>query len=368
MLWFIAACLIPSFVVSCAVTGLMRWFSPRVGLIDHPAARKVHSTPTPLGGGLGIVCGFLLTTMAAYGAVWWIQRQPTLPEWLPAELQPHLAGVLSRSGELWKLIAAGILVATMGLLDDLRPLPWQPRLLLQLGVAVGLAAGGIRATVFVSQPWIGFILTVLWIGVLINAFNFLDNMDALSSGIGLIASLIFASVMLTAVAEPRWFVGGVLLVLAGSIAGFMCHNWPPARIFMGDSGSMFLGVMLSSLTLMGTFYDAGQSSKSVILAPLCVLAVPLYDFTSVMLIRLSQGRSPFQPDKSHFSHRLVELGLSRKHAVLTVHLCTITTGLGALLLYHVQGWSGAILVLSLVLCVLAIIAILETVGRRDSKP
>ena len=272
---------------------------------------------------------------------------------------------MARAGEFWKLAIAGVVVATMGFLDDYRPLPWQPRLLMQLGIAVGLASCGFRATVFASQPWIGFVLTVLWIGVLINAFNFLDNMDALSSGIGLIASVIFASVMLTSTADPKWFVGGVLLVLAGSIMGFLCHNWPPARIFMGDAGSMFIGLMLAALTLHGTFYDAKQSTRSVILAPLCVLAVPLYDFTSVMLIRLSQGRSPFQADKSHFSHRLVELGLSRKYAVLTVHLCTITTGIGALLLYRVQDWTGAILVVALVLCVLAVIAILETVGRRE---
>lgn len=367
MLWFLAACLIPSFLVSCGVTAFMRWFSPRIGLIDQPAARKVHTTPTPLGGGLGIVAGFLVTTISAYAAVWWLQRQPALPAWFPEELAPHLSGVLTRAGDLWKLVAAGVLIATMGFLDDYRPLPWQPRLFLQLGVGVALASTGIRATVFATQPWIGFVLTVLWIGVLINSFNFLDNMDALSSGIGLIASTVFAAVMLTSTAEPRWFVGGVLLVLVGSISGFLVHNWPPAKIFMGDAGSMFIGLMLASLTLMGTFYDAGQSSRSVILAPLCVLAVPLYDFTSVMLIRLSQGRSPFQPDKSHFSHRLVELGLSRKYAVLTVHLCTITTGLGALLLYRVQGWTGALLVIAMVLCVLAVIAILETVGRRE-KP
>lgn len=367
MLWFLAACLIPSFLVSCGVTAFMRWFSPRIGLIDQPAARKVHTTPTPLGGGLGIVAGFLITTVGAYVAVWWLHRQPVLPAWFPEELAPHLSGVLARAGDLWKLVAAGVLIATMGFLDDFRPLPWQPRLFLQLGVSLALALGGVRATVFATQPWIGFVLTVLWIGVLINSFNFLDNMDALSSGIGLIAATVFAAVMLTSGAEPRWFVGGVLLVLVGSISGFLVHNWPPAKIFMGDAGSMFIGLMLASLTLMGTFYDAGQSSRSVILAPLCVLAVPLYDFTSVMLIRLSQGRSPFQPDKSHFSHRLVELGLSRKHAVLTVHLCTITTGLGALLLYRVHDWTGALLVIALVLCVLAVIAILETVGRRE-KP
>jgi UDP-GlcNAc:undecaprenyl-phosphate/decaprenyl-phosphate GlcNAc-1-phosphate transferase len=365
VLWFLAACLLPSFVVSCCVTGFMRWFSPRIGLIDQPAARKVHTTPTPLGGGVGIVAGFLLTTIAAQVAVWWLLSLPQLPEWFPEELRPHLTGVVSRGGDFWKLVVAGLLIATMGFLDDYRPLPWQPRLGIQLGVAIALASGGIRATVFASQPWIGFVLTVLWIVVLINAFNFLDNMDALSSGIGLIASSMFACVMLTSTAEPKWFVGGVLLVLAGSIAGFLWHNWPPARIFMGDAGSMFIGLMLASLTLSGTFYDPKQSTRSVILAPLCVLAVPLYDFTSVMLIRLSQGRSPFQADKSHFSHRLVELGLNRKYAVLTVHLCTITTGLGALLLYRVQDWTGAILILTMVLCVLAVIAILETVGRRE---
>jgi UDP-GlcNAc:undecaprenyl-phosphate GlcNAc-1-phosphate transferase len=95
-----------------------------------------------------------------------------------------------------------------------------------------------------------------------------------------------------------------------------------------------------------------------------VLAVPLYDFCSVVLIRLSQGRSPFHADKSHFSHRLVELGLSRHRAVLTIHLVTLTTGLGGLLLYQVRGWIGAGLVVGLIGCVLAIIAILETAGRR----
>lgn len=343
----------------------MRWLSPRIGLIDQPAARKVHTTPTPLGGGVGIVVGFLVSTAAAQACVWWLLRQPELPAWFPIELGAHLPGVMARTREFWILVAAGTVIATMGFWDDFRPLPWQPRLLIQLGIAIALAASGYRATVFASQPWIGFLLTVLWIGILINAFNFLDNMDALSSGIGLISSVVFAAVMLTSSAEPRWFVGGVLLVLAGSIAGFLCHNWPPAHIFMGDAGSMFIGLMLASLTLLGTFYDPGQSTRSVILAPLCVLAVPLYDFLSVMWIRLSQGRSPFQPDKSHFSHRLVELGLSRKYAVMTVHLCTITTGLAAMLLYRVQDWTGAILVFVLVLCVLLLIAILETVGRRE---
>jgi UDP-GlcNAc:undecaprenyl-phosphate/decaprenyl-phosphate GlcNAc-1-phosphate transferase len=208
--------------------------------------------------------------------------------------------------------------------------------------------------------------------VLINAFNFLDNMDGLSSGIALIAALIFAAIMLTSLSEPRWLVAGVLLILAGSLLGFLCHNWPPAKIFMGDTGSYFIGLLLASMTLLGTFFEhegEAQHGRHVILAPLCVLAVPLYDFATVLIIRLLEGRSPFQPDKSHFSHRLVQLGLKPKHAVMTVHLATLTTGLGALLLYRVADWSSACLVIALILCVLAIIAILETVGRegRESR-
>ena len=156
-----------------------------------------------------------------------------------------------------------------------------------------------------------------------------------------------------------------MLVLAGSLAAFLCHNWPPARIFMGDSGSYFIGLFLACTTILGTFYEQ-DGNRHVILAPLCILAVPLYDFCSVMLIRTSERRSPFHPDKSHFSHRLVELGLQPRHAVLTIHLATLTTGLGALLLYQVSDWSGAFLVVALIASVLAIIAILETVGRRNN--
>jgi UDP-GlcNAc:undecaprenyl-phosphate/decaprenyl-phosphate GlcNAc-1-phosphate transferase len=126
---------------------------------------------------------------------------------------------------------------------------------------------------------------------------------------------------------------------------------------------------MACLTVLGTFYEQGESngSRHTIAAPLCVLAVPLYDFITVLTIRLWQGRSPFHPDKSHFSHRLVDLGLKPKYAVLTVHLATLTTGLGALVLYRVDGWWGAGLILALVGCVLAIVAILESAPRRRSK-
>lgn len=367
MIWFVAACVVPACLVSWGVTALMRVVAPRVGLVDQPAARKVHSVPTPLGGGLGIYCGFVIPVLIAQGAASWLWDVQPPPGWLPAEMTALLPGLLERGREVWLLVGAGTLLTAMGLLDDLRPLPWQPRLLLQFLIAAALAAGGVRATLFVEHPWIGAVLTVLWIVVLINSLNFLDNMDALAGGIGLIVSVIFAVVMLTSTGEPRWLVGGALLLLAGSLGGFLIHNRPPAKIFMGDSGSTFLGMMLASLTVLGTFYDERLPSRHVILAPLCVLAVPLYDTATVLWIRLREGRSPFQPDKCHFSHRLVELGLSRAGAVRTVHLCTLTTGLGALLLYSVPGWTGALVIVTLVLCVLAIINVLETAARRTSN-
>lgn len=365
MLPFLCACALPSFAISIVVTAFVRKRAPGWGLIDQPnPSRKVHKIPTPLGGGIGVWAGVVVTLLLAQASLIIVARLETLPSWLPPGLDVN--GAIERSKQLWTIVGAGTVLAIMGLIDDKRNLPWIPRLLVQLAVAVFVVAMGVRASVFIPLPWIGWVVTVVWIMVLVNSLNFLDNMDGLSPGIGLVASLMFAGVLLGATSEPRWLVGGVMLILAGSIAGFLCFNWPPATIFMGDSGSYFIGMMLACFTITGTFYDSG-SSRHVILAPLCILAVPLYDFCSVMIIRLKEGRSPFHADKSHFSHRLVEIGLHPRNAVLTIHLATMTTGMGALLLYKVDGWSGALMVIALILCVLTIIAILETVGRRSSS-
>ncbi len=367
MFWFLLACFGSAFVISTVMTIVIFRYAPRWGLVDQPAARKVHVTPTPLGGGLAIYLGFLLPMLAAQLVVLLIQTEVISGAWIPDELRVHLDGVTHRSGQLWSLLAAGSVLVFMGLLDDRFGLSWKWRLGVQFLVAFSLVISGVSASLFVSQPLVGQVVSVLWIVALINSLNFLDNMDGLSAGIGLIASVMFASIMLTSVGEPRWLVGGCLVVLAGALAGFLVHNWPPAKIFMGDAGSTFIGLMLASLTILGTFYDESMPQRHVMLAPLCILAIPLYDLCSVILIRLKEGRSPFQPDKKHFSHRLAAIGLSQKHAVMTVHFATITTGLGALLLYQVEGWLGAWLVISLVLCILVIISILEIAPRSKDK-
>ncbi|MBS0266105.1 MAG: undecaprenyl/decaprenyl-phosphate alpha-N-acetylglucosaminyl 1-phosphate transferase [Planctomycetes bacterium] len=364
-MWFlISACAGCGLVVSAVLTSVMRRLAPRIGLIDQPNARKVHVVPTPLGGGIAIAGGVLIPLGLALGLVWGVSAQILPASWIPEALATHLAGVTVRTGQLWTIVLAGVVISILGFIDDRRALSWQPKLLIQFGVAFALIFAGVRATVFVSAPWLGWIITALWIVVLTNSFNFLDNMDGLTGGIGLIAASMFAAIMLVGTGEPHWFVAGFLLILAGSLAGFLLHNWPPAKIFMGDTGSCLVGLWIASMTIVGTFYDYGRTGTHVILAPLCVLAVPLYDFCSVMVIRLSQGRSPFHADKSHFSHRLVELGMSRKQAVMTIHLVTLTTGLGGLLLYFVNGWPGALLVMLMEVCLLAVIAILETAGRQ----
>jgi UDP-GlcNAc:undecaprenyl-phosphate GlcNAc-1-phosphate transferase len=156
------------------------------------------------------------------------------------------------------------------------------------------------------------------------------------------------------------------LVLVGSLLGFLWHNRPPAKIFMGDSGAYFIGFMIAAATLLASYTGYRSATRHAILAPLFVMAVPLYDMLSVIIIRLASGRSPFAADKNHYSHRLVELGLTQPQAVLTVYLTTAACGLGALVLHRVDQ-TGAVLVALQVGCLLGLIGILETTARRTIK-
>jgi UDP-GlcNAc:undecaprenyl-phosphate GlcNAc-1-phosphate transferase len=158
----------------------------------------------------------------------------------------------------------------------------------------------------------------------------------------------------------------MLAVLVGALLGFLWHNRPPARIFMGDSGAYFLGFLLAAGTLLASYTGYATPRRHAILAPVVVMAVPLYDMLSVIVIRLRSGRSPFAADKNHFSHRLVDLGLTPAQAVLTVYLATAACGLAALLLHRVDT-MGAVLLVLLVACLLGLIAILETTARRTIR-
>ncbi|WDQ18812.1 MraY family glycosyltransferase [Rhodopirellula sp. P2] len=385
-------------VFSWLVLFPIRKYAAQLGLLDRPGGHSSHTVPTPLGGGLGIYFGILGTVALATLAAALLHDPEAVPAWItslrdltspaivPTEwwdaAMLHAPGVWSRCGDVWWLILAGTILVALGLADDRFGLPVGFRLGVQFGLAAAVVWGlNIELSLFIDGGWLTKLLSVVWIVAVINSFNMLDNMDMLSSGVAAIIAVSMALVMLTipdpGTDRPQLLVASLLLVVAGALIGFLFHNRPPARIFMGDGGSYLVGFLIAVGMLMATFAagDSGDGSVAgwvgsrphAVLAPLCAMAVPLYDMTTVIWIRIRQGRSPFQGDHSHLSHRLVDLGLSRTGAVATIHLITATCGLSALLLAHVGAWQ-AIAVLGIVMCLLTLVGILEsTQWRRPDK-
>ncbi|MBN2217860.1 MAG: undecaprenyl/decaprenyl-phosphate alpha-N-acetylglucosaminyl 1-phosphate transferase, partial [Pirellulales bacterium] len=339
MTWLIVGALVSSVLVAWAAGWAMRRWAPPLGLVDRPGRHKTHQQPMPTAGGLAIWLGVVGPLAAGTLVLRMIAGMAEPPAWLPAFVAPHLAGLAEQSPRLWSMLAGGTVLVVLGLIDDRRGLPWWVRIIVQTIVAVAMVLLGWRLSLFIDVAWLTFVLSVLWIVGLVNSFNMLDNMDGLSAGTAAIAAAILAAVMLMVpdprTAQPQLFVGGFLLVVVGSLVGFLYHNRPPARLFMGDAGSYLVGYLLAMATLSATFAGSDLPDHAI-LAPLCVLAVPLYDTVTVVWIRLWEGRSPFEGDQCHFSHRLVALGMSRKQAVLTIYLATATCGLGSLLLYQVD--------------------------------
>jgi UDP-GlcNAc:undecaprenyl-phosphate GlcNAc-1-phosphate transferase len=369
--WLIAGAVLPSFAVCWSAAWLVRWFGPRLGLVDRPGERKIHTEPMPTAGGLAIWLGVVLPLAAGYAALWLFgafrsEFSGAGVAFLSQEIVDQIPGLVDKADELWTMLAGGTVLMLLGLADDRFGVPWPVRLGVQIAVAVVMVQLGWTVTLIHDMPPVNAVIAVVWIVGLVNSLNMLDNMDGLSAGVAAIASAMLAAVMLLypdpMTNQPQLFVGGFLLVLVGALLGFLWHNFRPARLFMGDAGSYLVGYLLAMATLSATFGGEGVPGHAV-LAPLCVLAVPIYDTTTVVLIRLRQGRSPFVGDKSHFSHRLVELGMSPTRAVLTIYLATATCGLGALLLHQVKA-TGACIILLLVGCTLVLVGILETAGRR----
>jgi UDP-GlcNAc:undecaprenyl-phosphate GlcNAc-1-phosphate transferase len=356
----------PLLVTALAIPSIKR-LAWRLDLVDRPGsgAHKSHERPIPYGGGLSIFLGLAVALALVSSA--WVQALLAESEsawglgllFLVREWSRHLSW-------LSFLLAGGLGLLFVGLLDDWRGLPPLPRFVVQLAVIAALVASvpACRLALFPGFPFLDLALTVLWIGAMTNAFNFLDNMDGLSAGIAAIA-LVFLSFMALLSGEPALAVPG--LALFGALCGFLLYNLPPASIFMGDAGGLFLGfftssmaVVLSQTTAHATLYSGLQ------LAPLLVLSVPVYDFLSVNLIRLRNGAPPWRGDKNHVSHRLVRLGLSRRNAVLAMYLATLLTGLPALLDLRPGGRVEWLLAVPAFLAVVALID--HRVYRRPPLP
>ena len=353
--------LVGSFALSAVLTAAVKNVAPRAGFVAHPAADRYHQAIVPLGGGIAIFATLAVFITAAAAAIG-LLFVPGHFGWLTERANIDPADFLGKTGQLAVILLCLVILFAVGLWDDKKHLGPFFKLAVQFAVAVVAAAfGDVRVEFFIANRVITSVLSAVWIVLIINAFNFLDNMDGAATGIAAIASCILFT---AAAMSGQIFVGGLALVFIGTLLGFLVFNFPPAKIFMGDAGSLVVGFVVALLTLRTTYYHEAQSGQwYAVFMPLVVMAVPLYDSISVTLLRISQGKSPFIGDTQHFSHRLKRHGLTDTQTVLTLYLATLCTGLGATFLSQVN-LAGAILIFVQTIMVLVIIAIFETTAKK----
>ncbi|MHC4646571.1 MAG: MraY family glycosyltransferase [Planctomycetota bacterium] len=359
-----AVFLVGSFMLSLTLTGLVRVFGQRVGFVSRPAGDRFSEKTVPLGGGIAIFATLAIVIISAAASVG-ILLVPGRLGWVAERAGVRPADFLAKTGQLVTIMVCTSVLFALGLWDDRKRLRPLLKLAVQFAAAFAAAAfAETRVEFFIENRIVTSLLSAVWIVLIINAFNFLDNMDGLSAGMAVIASCILFT---AAAISGQVFVGGLAIVFIGTLLGFLAFNFPPAKIFMGDAGSLVVGFFVAILTLRTTYYHEAQSGAWYpVLLPAVVMAVPLYDFVSVTLLRISQGKSPFVGDTQHFSHRMKKHGLTDTQTVLTLYLATLCTGLGATFLYQVN-LAGAILILIQTLMILAIIAVFETTAGND-KP
>ena len=363
----ILALTVVSFLISWVCTSMIKRLAPVIGFVDKPGGRKIHANPKPLGGGIAIFLGFALPVIVGLAIVHF--TEPTnlaaaLTKGHQSDLYAYWSGIRARTPAVLALVGAAFLMHVLGLLDDVRALGPFLKLFVQLAVTTGLVLMVPELRAF-SLPQLGvgaapaIIVTIIWIAAITNAFNFLDNMDGLSAGVAAVSAAAF---LVTTLLIDQWFVAAAMALLLGALLGFLCFNFSPATIFMGDSGSLIIGLILGALTVRTASLKPGQTLGAgwySLFAPVIVLAVPLYDLIVVSFIRLSRGKSPFVGDTNHFSHRLVARGMSRRTAVLCLYLVSAATAIAAIILPYSPTWYVSVLIFVQTLLILGVVMLLE---------
>jgi len=311
MNWPLELVVLIAVVISLAATFLARSAALRFRWLDQPSHRKVHANPIPLLGGVAMYTAFVLSVLVT-------NSQTVLKEG---------AAVL----------VGATLLLVVGAIDDRRGLGPLAKLLAQASAAILLVIGGTGIRYF-PYAWMNVVATILWVAIICNAMNLLDNMDGLSAGVTAIACAFFT---LLAVWHGQTWVAVVAAVLLGATLGFLRFNWHPATIFMGDAGSLLLGFLLAVLAIKLRFPHVDPQRTWPI--PLLILAVPVFDTTLVIISRLRRGVPIFSGGRDHLSHRMVRWGLSVRQAVGTIYLVAALCGAGAVSLLllpspsHVYG-------------------------------
>ncbi len=308
-------------LLSLVLTPPIRRIAIRLDAVDRPGLRRVNTSPIPRGGGVAVAASFVIVTLLSLFLVGVFHVVP-----VPTSIAPT---------DLLGLLLGGVLAACFGVIDDYFDLKARWQFLGQVGLALIAIACGITVD-FIANPFeanatiplsgfIGVGFTVLWIAGMINAINFIDGLDGLSSGIGMIAAITLGLISMTTQVSSggQPFVALLCFILAGALLGFLRWNFHPAAIFAGTSGVMFLGFTLAVLSILGI---------AKVAVAMLVLGVPIIDAFWNIVRRLAQGRSPFSPDRGHLHHRLLDIGLSHRQTVLLIYGICIVLGLLAMLL------------------------------------
>ncbi|MDD3395713.1 MAG: MraY family glycosyltransferase [Acidaminococcaceae bacterium] len=310
-----------SLVVAWFVTPYVKKLAFRIGAVDRPNARKVHHTIMPRLGGLAIYCGFMLAVLCC----------------------------MEISKDVLAMLLGGTIILIVGICDDIYQLTAKAKLLGQIVAALVLIAFDIRIEWF-NNPLGGYFyldylsipFTIFWVVSFTNVVNLMDGLDGLAAGVSSIASV---TVILVALQQGFYPVAIITAALAGGTLGFMRYNFNPATIFMGDTGSLFIGYMLAAISIFGAVKSAATIA---LLVPAIALGLPIMDTAFAIIRRYTSGRPIFQPDKGHFHHRLLAMGLTQKQAVILMYLISAALGVAAILFADLDGIYAVLLLVIII--------------------
>ena len=316
--------------VSLASTPAVKRLANRIGAIDVPKdSRRVHKSPIPRLGGLAIFLGFVLSVV------------------IFADITRQILGIL----------IGAVIIVIVGVVDDIRPLRALIKLIIQIiaalvavyfGVIIDIFSNPIffSANQFVFLGYFSIPITVLWIVAITNSVNLIDGLDGLAVGVSAISSI--AMLIIALMVSDDLNVAVILAALTGACLGFMPYNFNPAKIFMGDTGALLLGYVLSTVSIIGLFKFYAVVSFA---APFLVLALPLFDTSFAFIRRILKGQSPMSPDRGHFHHRLLDIGLSQKQAVAILYTISGLLGLVAVVITTRDEIRALILIIAVIVAV-----------------